>query len=103
MLASPVVRRVLVVLVCLLVAQATDLGSLVAGVACVETCPDDDDAGRCPPTCASCACTSSARADVPRPVPVAAAEGGDDLRPFETDAAPSPPHVLDILHVPLAS
>lgn len=102
MLAFAVVKRALALLACLLLAPATDVGSLVSGVACVETCPDDDDDGRCPPTCTSCPCTGHARADLRGPVVVAAATAGDPLRPFESDAASSPPFVSDILHVPLA-
>ena len=94
-------RRLLVFFFALLVAPTTDFGSLVTGVACVETCPDDDDQGRCPPVCVSCACVGHARADLPRPATVAASADARDLRPFEADAAPSAPHRPDILHVPL--
>jgi len=94
-------RRLLVVLACLLLAQASGLGSLVAGVGCAETCPDDVTPGRCPPVCASCACTGHAFADLPRPASATAAGPAGEQPLFEARVASPERPVSDVFHVPL--
>src|SRR5437867_7324784 len=51
------VARILLVGFCAtMVAQQTNLGSLVFGDECRDNCPDDRGSHRCPPNCMGCTC-----------------------------------------------
>jgi hypothetical protein len=49
-------RTLLVVFCATMVAQQTNLGSLVFGDECRDDCPEDANSHRCPLNCTSCAC-----------------------------------------------
>jgi hypothetical protein len=51
------VARILLVGFCVtMVAQQTNLGSLLFGDECQDDCPDNGTSNRCPLSCTSCAC-----------------------------------------------
>lgn len=103
MLSSPaVLRRLLLVLCSVVLLQETNLGSLLIGAECFETCPEDTSPGHCTPICATCACGTHASPLSPRPVKVAAPVSRVS-RPFcEAVVPPADCAVEDILHVPKA-
>jgi hypothetical protein len=88
------------VLACVaIVAQHTNLGALLLGDACSESCPGDTAPHRCPPGCSGCACSHGAQLHctallVPLQVLVVARLERDET-PRLLDAPPGP-----IFHVP---
>ena len=53
----PRLARILVAVFCVaVVAQQSNLGSLIFGDECRDGCPDEDASHRCPLNCTSCAC-----------------------------------------------
>lgn len=97
---TPVLRRLLVVLCAVVLIQETNLGSLVLGAQCLETCPDDSTPGHCSPICATCSCGTLANRVAPE-VTRLPAPASFDSRP-RTDLAvlPGDTYLSDILHVP---
>lgn len=84
----------------LFIVQETGVGSLLFGVDCVETCPDELSDGRCSPACTACSCTSHGRV-----VALATAGMSSDTdcagpaaEPRETLPVAPPP--VEIFHVP---
>lgn len=79
------------------------VGSRLPGVriACVETCPDDDDQGACPPAC-DCACRAPHRISLA--APAALPEPALCGEAFVATAATTPPEPdpRALLHVPRA-
>ena len=93
-------RRVLVLACAVVLLQETNLGSLIVGAACLETCSDDDAPGHCSPVCATCGCGTHANpvsARITR-LPAPAAADRHDL--VDAVLAAGDLHLPDILHVP---
>jgi len=89
------------VLLCAVVLmQETNLGSLLLGAECLETCPSDTAPGHCSPACASCSCGTHANPVAPRPTRLPAPASLDGPRRAEMPLAPSDGHLSDIRHVP---
>lgn len=96
--------RIWLCLIALLFAPTGGFGFMPAvssGVACVQSCPDDDEQGQCAPDCVDCTCCSHVR-------PVALS------RAHSVIPSPAAPHLTehderqppsadlgDILHVPI--
>jgi hypothetical protein len=93
-------RIVLAVFCATMVAQQTNLGSLVFGDECRDGCPDEGTSHRCPLNCTSCACVghgtpvSLAPCAPPTIRPAVACVPGDEPRPFPD------PQPDTIFHVP---
>ena len=104
MLSSPPVARLLLrALLSLSLAQETSLGSLRAGAECAEGCPDDSDAGRCPPVCAACACGTRLSPVPPRLSRVESPAPREGFELTTPAASPSEAHRADIAHVPISA
>lgn len=95
-----VFRKALVALCAVFLLQGTNLGSLIVGAECVETCADDAGPEHCSPICVTCACGAHAK-------PVAAsatrlpAPASSKNHAFAVAAlAIGDLHLPDILHVP---
>jgi len=89
------------VLLCAVVLmQETNLGSLLIGAECFETCSSDTAPGHCSPVCASCSCGTHANPVTPRRTPLPAPASLDRPLRTETAIATSDSHLSDILHVP---
>ncbi len=97
---APVVRRLLLALCAVVLMQETNLGSLLVGAACFESCPDDTTPGHCPPTCATCGCGSHLSPVTPRPVRVASPASSECRPTCVASLPPADSHLPDILHVP---
>ena len=98
--SAPVLRRLLFLVFAVFLIQETNLGSLLLGAECVETCPDDTSPGHCPPTCATCSCGTHVNPVVPR-VAALASPAPRPCRPsFEATVPPASRHIGEILHVP---
>jgi hypothetical protein len=101
--SPPVARLLLVALLSLSLAQETSFGSLLAGEACSEGCPEDSDTGRCSPVCAACACGTRLSPVSPR---LASLESPAPREAFELTtpaASPAEAHRADIAHVPIGA
>lgn len=95
-----VVRRALFLVFAIFLIQETDLGSLLVGAECYESCASDTSPGHCPPTCATCSCTTHAN---PVPPSVARLSSPEAREVPETNRATmslSDGHAGDIRHVP---
>ncbi|MCC6129126.1 MAG: hypothetical protein IT186_04295 [Acidobacteria bacterium] len=98
--SAPVLRRLLFLVFAVFLIQETNLGSLLLGAECVETCPDDTSPGHCPPTCATCSCGTHVNPVVPK-VAALASPAPRPCRPsFEATVPPASRHIGEILHVP---
>jgi hypothetical protein len=95
-----VLRRALVLLCAAILMQATNLGSLVLGTECFETCPDDTAAGLCSPICTTCSCGTHANPVTPHATRIPPPASFDGYQLAEAAASPSDTHRSDILHVP---
>jgi hypothetical protein len=95
-----VLRRILFLVFAAFLIQETNLGSLILGAECVETCPDDTSTGRCAPTCATCTCGTHATPVSALPTRLAAPAPRPCRLSFEATAAAADRHVGEILHVP---
>jgi hypothetical protein len=95
------IGRVLLMACCVaLVAQQSNLGSLIFGDECYDGCPDDTGSHRCPLGCTACGCVGHGSplmlgALVPDPLrlEVARVERDDTVRLPD-------PHPVSIFHVP---
>jgi hypothetical protein len=95
-----ILRRLLTIIgICLLALVQTVVAAETAGTQCIETCPDDDQDGRCPPAC-TCACHAP-RKPVPAGVVefVAPAPPGARRCPVDVEV-PTSPEQSEIWHVP---
>jgi hypothetical protein len=97
----PRVARILLAVFCVtVVAQQTNLGSLIFGDECPESCPDDVAPNRCPVGCTACSCVGNGTA-VSLALPLTAT-----VRPavtqVESDETKTPPDPQpdSIFHVP---
>jgi hypothetical protein len=93
--------RVVLVLFCAAVfAQQTNLGSLVFGDECRDSCPDDAASHRCPLNCTSCTCVghgTPVSLALPLPVIVRAAVPRTEC---DEPTTPPDPQPDAIFHVP---
>lgn len=104
MLSSLAVARLLLLaLLTLSLAQETSLGSLFAGAECAEGCPEDSDAGRCSPVCATCACGSRLSPVPPRLARVESPAPREGFELTTPAASRAEPHRADIAHVPIVA
>lgn len=96
----PIARIVLVGFCVTMLAQQTNLGSLLFGDECRDNCPDDDGTHRCPIGCTSCACVGHGT-PVSCAHPVHATVRSVVARvPFDTPTLLPDPQPDAIFHVP---
>jgi hypothetical protein len=95
-----VLRRVLVFLCAIILVQESNLGSLILGTECLETCAQDSTAGHCAPVCAACSCGTHANPVTPQTTLLPAPAAIDGHRLADADVSPSDMHLSEILHVP---
>jgi hypothetical protein len=84
-------------------AQSTGVLEALGG-SCAEPCDDDDDQGRCPPTCASCSCAPRVSEPVRVLLSLTAPETTmlEPTRPADAYlAGPQDGFADEILHVPI--
>lgn len=98
--SRPVLRRLLLALCAVVLMQETDLGSLLVGAECFESCPDDTTPGHCPPTCATCGCGGSVSSVAPAPARIASPAAREWRPAGEAALPPADSHLPKILHVP---
>jgi hypothetical protein len=95
-----VVTRMLRAVVLTLVLVQLGMVSMGAA-ACFESCPDDDDAGQCAPSCDCSTCGHpNLRSSMPSPVGLVAIPPCVDLAHPAPVVPLLPPVVAEILHVP---
>jgi hypothetical protein len=77
------------------------VGSRLPGVrvVCLETCPDDDDRGQCPPAC-DCTCRAPHQVSLPAPVVSPARPEAAVRYVAWTPVPPQAPDPRALLHVP---
>ena len=97
---AAVLRRALFLVFAIFLIQETDLGSLLLGAECYESCATDTSPGHCPPTCATCGCGSHLSPVTPRPVRVASPASSECRPTCVASLPPADSHLPDILHVP---
>jgi hypothetical protein len=101
--SPPVVRFVVVALLSFFLAQESSLGSLLAGAACPETCPDDAPGGRCSPVCVACSCGTRLNPFPPRVARLEAPAPRDAFELATPAAPPAEGHPAEIAHVPIGA
>jgi hypothetical protein len=69
---------------------------------CAQKCVDDDDEGRCGPTCRDCACCVHGRAITMPAAIVALSSAAPPRTPERTVLVPPLPEPREILHIPIA-
>ena len=93
--------RIVVALLLLVVSGASGGGFRTTGARCTETCRDDDDSGKCPPSCVDCSCCVGAPVVVRTEVISFAGMGVEAQLPVTTpDAMPPQPELRGVDHVP---
>lgn len=97
---AAVLRRALFLVFAIFLIQETDLGSLLLGAECYESCATDTSPGHCPPTCATCSCTTHANPVPPSAVRLSSPEAREVRETLRATASPSDAHAGDIRHVP---
>ena len=94
-------RRLLTVLAILFLGLVQTLAAAQAATsACVESCPDDDPGGNCPPAC-SCTCHHAPRRPAPAEAMSLGVRAPDRVRHRPGDEQlPPAPEPREMLHVP---
>jgi hypothetical protein len=95
-----VLRRILVLLCATALMQETNLGSLLLGAECIETCPDDTSSGHCSPICATCSCGTHANPVTPRATRIPAPVRLDGQQLTDAVVSPATIHLPEIPHIP---
>lgn len=97
---AAVLRRAFFLVFAILLIQETALGSLLVGAECYESCASDTSPGHCPPTCATCGCTTHANPVPPSAVRLSSPEARKVRETLRATSSPADGHADDILHVP---
>lgn len=98
--SAVVLRRLLVMLCAAVLIQESNLGSLILGAECFETCPDDATPGHCSPICATCSCGTHANPVTPQATQLPAPATFDARQLADASVSPRDLHLPEILHVP---
>ena len=97
---SSVLRRVLVLLCAVVLVQETNLGSLIFGAECFETCPNDISPRHCSPTCAACSCGTHTRPAAAKTSRLAVPTASKSHNFVDAVLVVGDLHLSEILHVP---
>src|SRR5213593_1030345 len=93
-------RLLSLMLVALLLCQATGLRVSAAADGCVEGCPGEEPGGHCPPDCVWCACCPGARPLVVERIAVPSTPVWNGTTLEVSAPVIAAPHPHDIDHVP---